>query len=96
MEAELLSSIFKTLSKKFITTLTLLSCFVNPFYYVAVLIVIFSWLIGPFFTLRWGYLHSSKIGHFAGNTELYCCKRDVGINVPAKLHIDFFCCQPQD
>ena len=82
---------FKTLSRKFIVALKLLSRFVNPLYYVAILIVIFLRLISPFFIVRWETLTSVKIGHFTTNTELYCCKRDVGINVPAKLHIDFFC-----
>ncbi len=33
---------------------------------------------------------SGRIGHFAGNTELYCCERDAGINLPKQRHIDLF------
>ena len=80
-----------TLSKKIITTINLIIFIVNPFYYIAILFVIFSRLISPFYLIRWGQLHSVKLGHFAMNTELYCCKREVGINVPARPYIDFFC-----
>jgi putative glycosyltransferase (TIGR04372 family) len=46
--------------------------------------------IRPWFLVRWGCLNSSRIGHFAANTELYLCERDAGINVPPKCHIDLF------
>jgi putative glycosyltransferase (TIGR04372 family) len=31
------------------------------------------------------------MGHFALNTELYCCERDAEINLPSQRHIDLFC-----
>lgn len=40
--------------------------------------------------MRWGGLNSSRIGHFAANTELYLCERDAGINKPMQRHMDFF------
>lgn len=47
-------------------------------------------LIKPFILVRIGILFSSRIGHFAGNTELYLCEKDFNINVPKKRHVDFF------
>jgi putative glycosyltransferase (TIGR04372 family) len=47
-------------------------------------------LIRPWLLVRWGTLHSSRIGHFAGNTELYLCGHDAGINVPKQRHVDLF------
>lgn len=46
--------------------------------------------IRPVFLIRFGQLVSSRIGHFAANTELYLCERDAGINVPVKTHLDIF------
>ncbi|MCX6006827.1 MAG: hypothetical protein NTZ34_06160, partial [Chloroflexi bacterium] len=31
---------------------------------------------------------STRIGHFAGNTEVYLCERDAGINVPHRRFVD--------
>lgn len=40
---------------------------------------------------RFGYLMSSRIGHFAGNTEILLCERDAGIHTALrKPHIDIF------
>lgn len=61
-----------------------------PLSILAVPIVIVIRLISPWFLVRWGGLISSRIGHFAANTELYLCERDVGINVPIKRHVDLF------
>ncbi len=47
-------------------------------------------LIRPWLLVRWGGLASPRIGHFAGNTELYLCERDAGINVPLQRHLDVF------
>lgn len=47
-------------------------------------------LIRPLLLVRIEGLMSSRIGHFAANTELYLCKRDAGINVPNQHYIDLF------
>ncbi|MBA4383427.1 MAG: glycosyltransferase, TIGR04372 family protein [Anaerolinea sp.] len=47
-------------------------------------------LIRPWLLVRWGRLASGRIGHFAGNTEMYLCERDAGINVPRQRHVDCF------
>jgi putative glycosyltransferase (TIGR04372 family) len=52
-------------------------------------------LIRPWFLVRWGVLPSPRIGHFAANTELYLCERDVGINLPRQPHIDRFFMEQQ-
>jgi hypothetical protein len=46
--------------------------------------------IRRFLLIRWGSLNSTRIGHFAANTELYFCEKDLGINVPKQKTIDFF------
>src|SRR5688500_193827 len=46
--------------------------------------------VRPFCLIRVGYLFTSRIGHFAGNTELYCCELDAGINIPETRFIDLF------
>ena len=35
-------------------------------------------------------MRSSRLGHFAGNTELYLCERDARINSPAQRYVDVF------
>ena len=47
-------------------------------------------LMRPWLLVRWGGLVSSRIGHFAANTELYFCEQDAGINVPKQRYVDLF------
>jgi putative glycosyltransferase (TIGR04372 family) len=61
-----------------------------PLCALAVPAVIVIRLIRPWLLVRLGGLFSSRIGHFAANTELYLCERDAGINVPQQRHIDLF------
>ena len=61
-----------------------------PFYIFAIAAVLIIRLIRPLVLIRLGYLHSSRIGHFAANTEQYLCERDAGINVPSWRHLDLF------
>jgi len=63
---------------------------ISPFYILAIPMVIILRLIRPWFLIRWLGLRSSRIGHFAKETELYCCERDAKINIPSQRHIDFF------
>jgi putative glycosyltransferase (TIGR04372 family) len=62
-----------------------------PLYALAVPVVLGLRLIRPWFLVRWGRLNSSRIGHFAANTELYFCEKDAGINVPRQRYADLFC-----
>ena len=62
-----------------------------PVYLMSVPMVILIRLIRPWYLIRWQELIASRIGHFSVNTELYCCKRDAGINSPPQLFLDVFC-----
>jgi len=46
---------------------------------LALPVVIIIRLLRPFQLIRLGQLVSGRIGHFAANTELYLCERDVGV-----------------
>ena len=59
-------------------------------YILVVPIVLVIRLIRPWFLVRWTGLISSRIGHFAANTEIYLCEKDVGINRPKQRHVDLF------
>ena len=61
-----------------------------PLYALAAMLVIVIRLIQPWYQIRLGALYSSRIGHFAGNTEIYLCERDAGINVPRQRYVDLF------
>ena len=61
-----------------------------PLYILAIPAVLIIRLIKPWLLVRMCKLNSSRIGHFASNTELYLCERDAGINVPNQCHIDIF------
>ena len=61
-----------------------------PIYFISIPTVIIIRLVRPWFLIRWNTLHSSRIGHFAKEVELYCCERDSRINIPSQRYIDFF------
>jgi putative glycosyltransferase (TIGR04372 family) len=61
-----------------------------PFYFIAIFFVIIIRLLRPIILIRIGYIISSSIGHYAGNTELYLCEKDFGINVPNVRYYDIF------
>ena len=44
-----------------------------------VLVVLIVRVLRPVVVIRFGRLQSSRIGHFAANTELYLCERDMGM-----------------
>ncbi len=47
-------------------------------------------LIRPWILVRFEALRSTRIGHFAGNVEMYLCERDVKVNIPVQNYIDIF------
>lgn len=61
-----------------------------PLYILATPAVVVIRLMKPWLIVRLGRLISTSIGHFAANTELYCCERDAGINMPMQRSIDLF------
>jgi putative glycosyltransferase (TIGR04372 family) len=52
------------------------------------LFVLLMRLLRPWFLIRINPLASDRIGHFAGNTELYLCERTAGINAPKRPYVD--------
>lgn len=62
----------------------------GPAYLFAVPLVMLIRFLRPFVLIRIGGLVSTRIGHFAGNTEMYCCEQDAGVNNPSARHIDLF------
>jgi len=58
---------------------------------VAFLLIVFMVILRPFVLIRVGQLISSRLGHFAGNTEMYLCERDHIYS--ARKVLDFFCLQ---
>jgi len=61
-----------------------------PLYVLAIPAVLIMRLIQPWLLVRLGGLISTRIGHFAANTELYLCEQAAGINLPSQRHIDLF------
>ena len=48
-------------------------------------------LISPIVIIRFGWLVSWRIGHYAGNTDMYLCEKKAGINIIDKKTIDVWC-----
>ena len=61
-----------------------------PIYMVSIPTIIIIRLIRPWFLIRWQEIRSGRILHFIANTELYCCERDAGINIPTQRYLDLF------
>jgi putative glycosyltransferase (TIGR04372 family) len=60
---------------------------------IAIPIVIIVRVIRPFLLVRFRSLNSPRIGHFAANTELFLCERDIGLHGGRTL--DIFYLLPQ-
>ena len=54
---------------------------------VAIILVIIVRCLRPIKLIRFGSLRSERIGHFAANTELYLCKKDIELDDPKALDI---------
>ena len=59
-----------------------------PLTIFAVPVVLILRLIKPWMLVRWREMKTSTFGHLGGNTEIYLCERDAGINVPRQRHVD--------
>jgi len=57
---------------------------------IALFLSILFYLLKPWVIFRIGQMFSLRIGHFAGNTEIYLCEKERGINVPNKRFIDIW------
>jgi len=53
-------------------------------------IVLLVRVLKPIIVIRFGLLRSERIGHFAANTELYLCERDIGTNNKKILDIFYY------
>ena len=62
----------------------------TPIYLLSIPLIVILRLIKSWYLIRWGELDSNRIGHFSAFTELYCCKRDAGINTPSQKYLDLF------
>ena len=51
-----------------------------PLVLTAIPVVIVIRFLAPLLIIRFGKLRGDRIGHFAGNTELYLCERDMGMH----------------
>jgi putative glycosyltransferase (TIGR04372 family) len=61
-----------------------------PSVLLALPFVILIRLTSSLFLIRIGKLRSSRIGHFAANTELYLCEKMFGFNTPNIPYLDIF------
>jgi len=61
-----------------------------PFYLIAVLPVLLIRLVRPFVLIRFGNLHSERIGVFTPIPEIHLCERDARINQPEGKCIDIW------
>lgn len=59
-----------------------------PQYILALAFVLIIRVIRPFYLIRFRGIYSSRIGHFAAETEQYLCERDLKINIPKKKYLD--------
>ena len=50
-----------------------------PYFLLALPVVIVVRLLRPLVTIRFGFIRSDRIGHLAGNTEIYLCERELGL-----------------
>lgn len=58
--------------------------------FIGLPIVLILRILRPLLLIRIGRIISSRIGHFASNTELYLCEQEAGINIPNKAYFDIF------
>lgn len=56
----------------------------------ALFFVITFRIIKPWVIIRIRQMYSERIGHFALNTEIYLCEKDIGINTPRQHFLDIW------
>ena len=67
-----------------------LALYITPLFILAIPTVMLIRFIKPWLLVRIGSLNSTRIGHFAANTELYLCEQDAGLNVPKQRYVNLF------
>ena len=78
----------KIIIKKFGTLLLLILS--SPIYLISLAFLPIIYLLQPIYLIRIGSLSSSRLGHFAANTELYLCEQDTKINLSKNKFLDIF------
>ena len=68
----------------------LLFAFKFPLFVLAIPFVLVMRLMKPFLLVRIGALRSDRIGHFAGNTEMFLCEKEAGIDKPSQAFLDLY------
>ena len=61
-----------------------------PFIVISIPMLLLMRILRPLVLIRIGNLVSQRIGHLAGNTDLYLCEQLAGINVPKCRYRDIF------
>jgi len=59
-------------------------------FFPALIIIIIISLIRPIILIRIGKLETARLGHFAGDTELYLCEKYSGISTNRRMSFDLF------
>ena len=78
----------KIILRKVFTIIKMLSSI--PFFVLGIFVLLILYLIRPYYLVRFTDLPSNRIGHFAANTELYCCERELGLYTPSQPNLDIF------
>ena len=61
-----------------------------PIYILSIFLLLLIRIISPIYLIRIDMLFSSRIGHFAANTETYLSEKDKDINIPKCRYVDIF------
>ena len=56
---------------------------------IALVVVLFTRILKPLLLIRFGGLSSRRIGHYVGNTEIYLCERDFGVQNTRAIDLFF-------
>lgn len=86
--SEIKKSGLKIFFKKFKTLIIIF--FYLPIYILSFFFLLIIYILQPFYLIRFDNCNSSRIGHFATNTELYLCEREAKINTPQQKYLDLF------
>lgn len=61
-----------------------------PLIMLAIPVALVVRILRPWLTVRFGFLHSERIGHFAYDTELYLCERDTGMDGSQNFDVFYY------
>lgn len=64
--------------------------YIIPLILLAIPVILLVRALRPLIIIRFGKLISTRIGHFAGNTEVYLCERDAGLHGRRILDIFYY------